>query len=121
MRAKNLAALVFVGAAALSAPAMAEGLFGAIAFSPSTGQAGSAWNNDTGTLAETEAYLQCGSEDCYTAVIFQQCAAIAVGDGNGMGFAADLSSAVAADTALANCAEYTSNCEIIASFCNEGY
>jgi hypothetical protein len=105
----------------LATPMLAEGLYAAIAFSQSSGQTGSAWNYETEMLAETEAYWQCGSEDCDTVVIFQQCGAIAVGDGYGMGFAADLSSAVAQDQALANCESQTTNCEITASFCNEGY
>ncbi len=101
--------------------AQAEGLFAAIAFSPSSGQVGSAWNFDTDILAETEAYLQCAREDCDTAVIFNQCGVIAVGDGYGMGYAQDLSSAVAIDLALQSCAQFTTNCQISAAFCNEGY
>ena len=42
--------------------ALAEGPYAAIAFSPTTGQAGSSWNFDTEILAETEAFLQCGKE-----------------------------------------------------------
>ena len=99
----------------------AEGLFAAIAFSPSSGQAGSAWNFDTDILAETEAYLQCGREDCYTAVIFDQCGAMAVGDGYGMGYAKDASSAGAIDMALQSCAKFTTNCQVTSAFCNEGY
>jgi serine/threonine-protein kinase len=105
----------------MGAGAAQADLFAAIAFSPSSGQAGSAWNYDTATLAETEAYLQCGSEDCYTAVIFNQCGAIAVGDGYGMGFGQDLSSATAQDLALGSCEQFTTNCQITAAFCNEGY
>lgn len=105
---------------ALAGAARAE-VYAAIAFSPSTGRAGSSWNFDTALLAETEAYSQCGSEDCYTAVIFQQCGAIAVGDGYGMGYGADLSSVMAIDLALNSCEQYTTNCQITAAFCNEGY
>jgi len=121
MGSRTMAALLIAVLAVSAAPVMAEGLFGAIAFSPSTGKAGTAWNNDSADLAETEAYLQCRSEDCYTAVVSQQCAAIAVGDGHGMGFASDASSAAVAETALAKCANFTSNCEVTASFCNDGY
>ena len=42
--------------------AFAEGPYAAIAFSPTTGQAGSSWNFDTEILAETEAFLQCGKD-----------------------------------------------------------
>ena len=121
MGPKIVAAVLVAVSGVIAAPAMAEGLFGAIAFSPSTGKAGTAWNNDSADLAETDAYLQCGSQDCYTAVISQQCAAIAVGDGHGMGFAADVSTAAVTETALAKCTNFTSNCELTASFCNDGY
>ena len=114
-------AVITAGLMFASLPAHAEGVFAAIAFSPSTGMSGGAWNHATETLAETEAYGQCGVEDCDTVVVFQQCGAIAVGDGYGMGFAADLSSATAQDVALQNCDGYTTNCAITLSFCNEGY
>ena len=63
----------------LPGPALAEGLFAAIAFSPATGMSGTAWNFQTQALAETEAYNTCGSKDCDTVVVFQQCGAIAFG------------------------------------------
>lgn len=105
----------------LALPAQAEGLYAAIAFSPATGRAGSSWNFDTTVLAETEANLQCGAADCYTAVVFQECGAIAVGDGYGMGYGLDPSQDKASALALQSCTEYTSNCQITAAFCNDGY
>lgn len=107
-------------AAALPSMAAAE-LYAAIAFSPSTGISGTSWNFDTQNLAETEAYAQCGQEDCDTVTVFTQCGAIAVGDGYGYGFGSDLSLANATDTALANCDGFTTSCEVTAAFCNEGY
>ena len=101
--------------------ALAEGPYAAIAFSPTTGQAGSSWNFDTEILAETEAFLQCGKDDCYTAVIFNDCGAIAVGDGYGMGYGHDVTSDKASALALGSCTEFTTNCQITAAFCNEGY
>lgn len=83
--------------------------------------AGTAWNFETGMLAETEAYNNCGAEDCDTLVVFSQCGALAVGDGYAYGYGYDLSLSVATDTALANCNGYTGNCEVTAAFCNEGY
>lgn len=114
-------AAAFASAAAFAGPALADGLFAAIAFSPATGQAGSAWNYSAKTEAESEAAKQCGSGDCYTAVIFQQCGALAVGDGFGMGFAADASADKAQKAALANCSAYTTSCEVTQSACNDGY
>jgi hypothetical protein len=102
-------------------PAQASELFAAIAFSPSSGKVGSAWNFDTAVLAETEAFLQCGLNDCYAAVIFHQCGAIAVGEGYGMGYGLDQSLAKATELALGSCAEFTTNCQITEAFCNAGF
>jgi hypothetical protein len=106
--------------AAGSAPARAADLFGAIAFSPTTGKVGTGWNFGAKAEASTEAVNQCGSGDCDTVVVFPNCGAIAVGDGFGMGFSADRSVAKSEETALQNCTGYTTNCLIIQSFCNEG-
>ena len=108
-------------AAVLPGAVLAEGLFAAIAFSPSTGMSGTAWNFETAGLAETEAYHQCGYEDCGTVVVFQHCGAIAVGRELYYGYGYALSSATAIDIALQNCEARTINCEITAAFCNEGY
>lgn len=118
------APLVALGFSALmltAAPVAAEGLFAAIAFSPLTGETGGSWNYDTEAAAETEAKTSCGMDDCGTVVVFQQCGAIAVGDGFGMGFAGEQTSAVAQETALASCGQYTSGCQVTLSFCNEGF
>ena len=116
MKKIALIALLAAPLAATGTAGLAEGLYAAIAFSPSTGLSGSAWNFESDGDAQAEAATQCGVDDCYTAVVFQQCGAIAVGDGYGMGFASDLSSATAQDTALASCSEYTTNCQVTASF-----
>lgn len=116
-------AFALVCAAGLSvgaAPAMAETLFGAIAFSPSTGKVGGGWNFAGETDAASEAVVQCGAEDCDTVVVFPSCAAVAVGDGYGMGFSADESVEKSEETALANCDGFTTNCLVTMSFCNEG-
>jgi len=114
-------ALGFSALMLTAAPVAAEGLYAAIAFSPQTGQSGGSWNYDSEATAETEAYASCGAEDCGTVLVFQQCGAVAVGDGYGMGFAGDLSSAVAQEAALASCGEFTTGCQVTLSFCNEGY
>lgn len=102
------------------APAFAQNLFGAIAFSPSTGKVGSGYNFASKDEASSEAVTQCGVGDCAAVVVFPNCGAVAVGDGFGMGFSADKSIAKSEETALANCSGYTSNCLITMSFCNEG-
>jgi Domain of unknown function (DUF4189) len=103
-----------------AAPAVADGLFGAIAFSPSTGKVGGGWNFAAEGEASGEAVAQCGVEDCQTVVTFPACAAVAVGDGYGMGFSADPSVEQSEATALANCDGFTTNCLVTMSFCNEG-
>ena len=113
-------ATAFVVTLALGAPAMADGLFGAIAFSPSTGKVGAGWNFASKDEASADSLARCGVGDCSAVVVFPNCGAVAVGDGFGMGFSADQSVAKAEETALANCSGYTANCLIVQSFCNEG-
>lgn len=119
-RSRSLFCAVAAVLALAAAPAAAEGLFAAIAFSASTGKAGASWNYGTGTDAESEAVAQCGVDDCAPVMVFGQCGAIAVGDGYGMGYAADVSTAVADEKALANCNGFTTNCAVTMSLCNEG-
>ena len=103
-----------------SAPARAEKLFGAIAFSATTGKVGTGWNFAAKKEASSEAVKRCGSDDCDAVVVFPNCGAIAVGDGYGMGFSADKSVAKSEETALSNCTGYTTNCLVVQSFCNQG-
>lgn len=121
MRTRLAAALALsLGLAMGAAPAMADNLFGAIAFSPSTGKVGGGWNFAAKGDASAEAVSQCGVDDCETVVTFPNCAAVAVGDGYGMGFSADPSVDQSEATALANCDGFTTNCLVTMSFCNEG-
>lgn len=121
MNSKLWFATLIIASSAFAAPALADGLFAAISFSPSTGENGSAWNYESAALAETEAMGQCGFADCYTAVSFDKCGAIAVGDGFGMGFAADQTKQQAEEAALASCNSYTTTCKVTASLCNDGF
>ena len=102
-----------------AAPAMAEGLFGAIAFSPSTGQYGWAKNQSAEDGASAEAVSGCGVDDCNAVVTFPNCAALSVGDGYGMGFSKAESIADAEGAALASCDGFTTNCIVSASVCND--
>ena len=103
-----------------SAPAKAEKLFGAIAFSASTGKVGTGFNFAAKNEASTEAVKQCGMDDCDSVVEFAHCGAIAVGDGFGYGYSADKSAAKSEETALSNCTGLTTNCLVIQSLCNQG-
>ena len=119
---RNLSALLIASTVALSlgaAPAMAEKVFGAIAFSASTGKFGWVKNTADKAAAQSEAVAQCGVDDCDTVVTFPNCAAMSVGDGFGMGFSADKSVTKAEETALAQCDGFTTSCIISASFCND--
>ena len=102
-----------------AAPAMAENLFGAIAFSPSTGQYGWAKNQTVDTGAADEAVSGCGVDDCESVVVFANCAALSVGDGYGMGFSKAKTLAKAEDAALSKCDEFTTNCIVSTSVCND--
>ena len=120
MRNRSALALATSLALAVSAaPAVAEGLFGAIAFSPSTGQYGWAKNQSVDTGASDEAVSGCGVDDCEAVVVFANCAALSVGDGFGMGFSKAKSIGKAEDAALAKCDEFTTNCIVSASVCND--
>ncbi len=113
-----LALITALALPAMATSAAADGLFGAMAFSPSTGKVGVGFNFPTKGEAATEAVTRCGVGDCDAVVVFPNCGAVAVGDGFGMGFSADNSAAKAEETALANCSGYTSNCLIIETRCN---
>lgn len=110
--------LAAVFGALMPGAALAE-LYAAIAFSPSSGRSGTSWNYGSQGEAETEAYYQCGVNDCNTVVWFTQCGAIAVGDGYGYGTGYASSLDTATNTALQYCLNYTSNCEVTAAYCND--
>ncbi|MBC7739486.1 MAG: DUF4189 domain-containing protein [Candidatus Saccharibacteria bacterium] len=116
---KSATLLIICALSLAAAPAMAEKVFGAIAFSNSTGKFGWVKNTATKSDAQSEAVVQCGVDDCDTVVVFPNCAALSVGDGFGMGFSADKSASKAEDTALAQCDGFTTNCIISTSFCND--
>ena len=101
-----------------AAPVLAEGLFGAIAFSPSTGQYGWAKNQTVEAGASDEAVSGCGVDDCEAVIVFPNCAALSVGDGYGMGFSKAKVLGKAEDAALAKCDGFTTNCIVSVSVCN---
>lgn len=99
---------------------MAE-LYGSISYSRSTGMSGMSWNYANADDAANEAFYNCGYNDCETLMVFTECGAIAVGDGYGFGYAYKRSLDNAINTALQQCGKYSNNCQITASFCNDGY
>ena len=115
----RLAFALACGLSVAAAPVLAEGLFGAIAFSPSTGQYGWAKNAADEGSASVQAVGGCGQDDCEMVVVFPNCAALSVGDGFGMGFSKAESIATSEETALAQCDGFTTNCIVSASLCND--
>lgn len=103
----------------MTSPVLAADLFGAIAFSPSTGQYGWAKNQSIEASAADEAVVGCGVDDCEAVVVFANCAALSVGDGYGMGFSKAKNIGKAEEAALAKCDEFTTNCIVSASVCND--
>lgn len=119
---RNRSAFIIACAVSLSlgaAPAMADKVFGAIAFSASTGKFGWVKNSPDKGAAQSDAVAGCGVDDCDTVVVFPACAALSVGDGFGMGFSADKSVTKAEETALTQCDGFTTNCIISTSLCND--
>jgi hypothetical protein len=108
----------------LAAPmaARAADSFGAIAYSPATGQIGWVKNDAEKADAEKTAMDHCaekGATDCALAnTVKNSCAAIATGD-NGWGSNWDDTVAAAESKTLATCGQYTVNCKIAISFCSE--
>ncbi len=115
----RLAVALTCGLALAAAPALAEGLFGAFAFSPSTGQYGWVKNAGDEGSASSGAVSGCAVDDCQPVVVFAQCAAISVGDNYGMGFSTAETIAKSEETALARCDEFTTNCIVSDSLCND--
>jgi hypothetical protein len=110
-----IAAVLLVLAAAH--PAFAQ--YGALAWSPSTGSSGQAWNASCADEAERSAIGYCGVGDCYSVTWVQNgCAALAVGDGGKYGWAWTGDRGTAAYNALQKCNGTTSGCRVVAWTCS---
>jgi hypothetical protein len=95
-------------------PAEAQAdLYGAIAYSSSTGRHG--YSYDWGSRSEAEDYARskCGSGDCAIKVWFKNaCGALAVGRRGGTGWGWSSSRGAAESVALNECQSRTSGCNI---------
>lgn len=95
--------------------------FGAIAFSPQNGAFGYSYGAGTRGQAERIAMSNCRANGagCRLLVYFQNaCGALAVGNGNGYGFAWAGSRGQAEGRAMRECRNRTSSCRIVAWSCS---
>lgn len=98
-----------------------QDLYGALAFSPSTGAHGYSFDYANRAAAERRAINECeknaGSSDCQAVVWFHNaCGALAVGDNAyGSGWGTDM--LYAALYAVESCEELTDNCKVIRWVC----
>lgn len=101
------------------------GLFGAIAFSPSTGDSGRSWNWRSQGEAEAAALQACTRgprrpQDCRSGIWMRDaCGAVAMGAGGRWGWSWNTSVRVARDSALRSCGG-VEICYLVASVCSDG-
>lgn len=114
-----------VGAATPGRAQSAAGSFGAIAFSTATGAIGFGQDNATREEAESVALQNCRAvstqpDDCKTVMWFQNaCAAIAVGDDGGYGWAWHANRDIAAQNSIAQCQRYSKGgCRVMRRACS---
>ncbi len=96
-------------------------LYGAIAFSPSTGAHGYSFNYANRAAAEKRAINECemnaGSDDCRAILWFHNaCGALAVGD-NAYGSGWGTNMLYAAQYAVESCKKFTANCKVVRWVC----
>ena len=112
-----IAALAFAGG-----PAHAQGIYGALAISPSTGAYGFGYNYDTDAQARDRAMSECRkhAQDCRVYTTFQrQCIAIARASNNAFGWALGYAADERGERALNECAGRNGNdCKIVTRFCS---
>ena len=110
MRASRLAMVIV--ALTISAPAVAQEQFGAVAIDEATGATGYAVNQASQAAAEQAAVQDCGSAGCVAAVWFSNaCGAVALGSGGyGAGWAENRDGASV--YAIDACERYASGCTV---------
>lgn len=97
----------------------ADDSYGAIAFSPSTGAFGKSMGRPDQATAESFAVWNCGEWDCKAVVwVRNACAALAVGLGNGYGWAWDVVPVNAEMRALAECGARAGDCVVVSTICS---
>jgi serine/threonine-protein kinase len=121
---KPIAVVLSVAAALLSfaAPAAAQGVYGALAISPSTGAYGFGYNYDTSAAARDRAMTECRkhAQDCQVyAQVQRQCIAVARASNNAFGWAYGFAADERGERALNECAGRNGNdCKVVTRFCS---
>lgn len=112
-----LAALLVAGA-----PARAQGVYGALAISSSTGAYGYGFNYATEAQARDRALTECAkhAQDCKVYATFQrQCIAVARASNNAFGWAYGFAADERGERALNECAGRNGNdCKVVTRFCS---
>lgn len=95
------------------------GIYGAIAYSPSTQKIGFSWRYPTQAEAEQTARQFCEADDCKIATWFgDNCGALATGpQGWGGDYGPDVATARA--KAIQRCSQYSSNCRVVRWVCSK--
>jgi serine/threonine-protein kinase len=95
-------------------PAIAADYYGAIAYSPSTGAFGRAWDYQTRRHAERVALRHCRKQarDCQLVWFRNACGAVAAGNSGGWGSAWAMNERIASHRAMARCRQYDSGCRV---------
>jgi hypothetical protein len=115
-------ALLFIAFLSAGKVARAQEHFGAIAYSPSSGAHGYAFDFSTQAGAEARALAECNSKGrgCQSAIWFRNaCGAIAVGS-SGWGSGWDENQQMAEQKALDKCKNYSRGCSVVRWVCTTG-
>lgn len=102
----------------------ARARFGAIAYSPSSGAHGYAYNYGNIASAGSRALGECqanadGAGDCEVQVTFQACGALARAPDGSFGTGYGPSRSSAQDEALGVCGQYATSCQVEGIICND--
>lgn len=114
---------IFLGAAlagVVIGPALAGDNYGAIAYSPSTGAHGYAFDYPSRGVAERRALASCSRHagDCQVPLWFRNaCGALAVGNGGGWGTGWGASRRMAERSARRSCRKFTKGCTVLRWVC----
>jgi len=115
-------ALAAFFALAAASPAEAQGIYAALAISPSTGAYGFGYNYDTDAQARNRAMMECKkhAQDCRIYATFnRQCIAVARASNNAFGWAMGYAADERPERALNECASRNGgDCKIVTRFCS---
>lgn len=96
----------------------AQNRYAAVAFNKETGALGRSYRYPDRTGAEERALQECGPGCAVVAWARNQCLVVAVGSGNGYGYAMAVNEKRAAGGAMAQCRQRTSACRVGLGTCS---